>query len=345
MHTAQLIPAPTSTIMLTTSPPIGSSLNLVHHSPTSTIMLTTSPPVRSSLNLVHHSPTSTIMLTMSTPARHPLDSTYPTVTSTITPATSQEGINLRDIILIDFGAVIFVVVVAILSVIGCICCCIHGKCKPYTHLPVEQESCERGGNVIELENELLHHPGLLENIGSDQMQEASKPQEQAPKQQHKNEALHDEADKDNEEIQMMSLYPENTEQHMMHERKQIHDDGGEADSDRMKVNSDSEEGDILLYNAARQNKKDTIFLLPHQQCVQNGAGDTPLSYTSFKENQRDSQILASTMCDPNTENTDTETALHIAVKHMQNDTIVQLLSCVECNSNAKDREGNQHILD
>jgi len=37
------------------------------------------------------------------------------------------------------------------------------------------------------------------------------------------------------------------------------------------------------------------------------------------------------------------TPLHVAVKHKQNETIVQLLSCEECNPNVFNREGDMPL--
>ena len=129
-----------------------------------------------------------------------------------------------------------------------------------------------------------------------------------------------------------------------------------------------------LHIAAKYGQDDTIVkLLSYKECnpnAHNKKGDTPL-HLAIRQGKTAvvSQLLANQQCDPNVKTKDGDTPLHLAVwynrtpatsqlllhkpnvqnkegaaplhtEHGQDETIVQLLSCKECNPNIQDSEGD-----
>ena len=111
---------------------------------------------------------------------------YPSATPTTTPTSPPVGstLELRDIILIVAGGVIFVVVMTILLIVGCMCCYIRSK---HTRTTAEQKFLfERADKLereaIEMANELPQDPDkrkMKEDLVSHKTQEASKLRDQA----------------------------------------------------------------------------------------------------------------------------------------------------------------------
>ena len=122
-----------------------------------------------------------------------------------------------------------------------------------------------------------------------------------------------------------------------------------------------------LYIAVVNGQKDTIIELLCKECdlsIQNKYGDTPL-HTAVRLNQTAAiaQLLAHPQCNISVQNKDGDTALqvavnvlvsqhkydlnidtealfHTAVVYSQDDTIIQLLSCKECDVNIENKQGN-----
>ena len=123
-----------------------------------------------------------------------------------------------------------------------------------------------------------------------------------------------------------------------------------------------------LHIAVVNGQKDTIIeLLLCKECdlsIQNKYGDTPL-HTAVRLNQTAAiaQLLAHPQCNISVQNKDGDTALHVAVNvpvsqhkydlntdtdalfhtavvYSQDDTIIQLLSCKECDVNIENKQGD-----